>query len=482
MSILHNIFFFIVAIGVLVTFHEFGHYWVARKAGVKVLRFSVGFGKPLLKWCRRTPEGDDIEYVIAAIPLGGYVKMLDEREGDVAEADRKRAFNNQSLVKRSAIVFAGPAFNFMLAIVLYWVVFMLGTTVDRPFVGEVDADSIAAKAGFNNRDEILLVAETPVRSWNEFRLQVLDQGLDGGTIPVRVRTEDGSETTRQLALGDMHLLEEEGDIFNRLGFNQWWPDLQPEIGGVVGQGAAENAGLQKGDIVIRVDGVEVTQWKTLVEMIRLKPNRAMQFVVLRTAGGDDAEGVARVDAGEEVELTVIPQSRKVKTTEKTANKTVETETEQGYIGAYQHIPESVRQQLIAHIEYSPVEAAEKAVVKTWDMSSLTLRVLWKMVSGEAALSNISGPITIATYAGVTASIGLVAFLSFLAVISVSLGVLNLLPIPMLDGGHLFYYLIEMIKGSPVSEAFEMRGQQVGIALLALLMSIAIFNDIQRLVQ
>ena len=480
MDILHNIFFFIVAIGVLVTFHEFGHYWVARKAGVKVLRFSVGFGKPLLQWKRRTAEGDDIEYVIAAIPLGGYVKMLDEREGEVSEADRKRAFNAQSLAKRFAIVFAGPAFNFMLAIALYWVVFMLGTTVDRPFVGEVDANSLAAKAGFENRDEIMMVADTPVRSWNEFRLQVLDQGLSGGTIPIQVRGEDGTETTRQLALGGMHLLEEEGDIFNRLGFNQWWPDLQPELGGVIEQGAAENAGLQKGDIVIRVDGVEVTQWKTLVEMIREKPNQAMQFVVLRAIDGDD--GLLKEGAEKEVELTVIPQSRTVKTTEKTPNKTVETEVEQGYIGAYQHIPESVRQQLIAHIEYSPLEAAEKAVVKTWDMSSLTLRVLWKMVSGEAALSNISGPITIATYAGVTASIGLVSFLSFLAVISVSLGVLNLLPVPMLDGGHLFYYLIEMVKGSPVSEAFEMRGQQVGIALLALLMSIAIFNDIQRLVQ
>lgn len=456
MSIIHNIFFFIVAIGVLVTFHEFGHYWVARKAGVKVLRFSVGFGKPLFSWRKTTAEGDEIEYVIAAIPLGGYVKMLDEREGDVSDAEKKRAFNNQNVSRRIAIVFAGPAFNFILAVFLYWVVFMLGSTVDRPFVGEAEPGSIAASAGFEVQDEVMLVGDDPVNSWNEFRLEILDQGLDGGDLQITVRGQDNIEYIRILSLGDMHLLENEGDIFKHIGFNQWWPRLKAEIGGVVEKSAAEDAGLRKGDIFLQADGVEIDQWTSLVEMIREKPNKAMQFVVLRN-------GVEEI-------VTVIPQSRKTK------------DGEQGIIGAYQHLPAEVRQMLISHIEYSPTEALMKAGVKTWDMSTLTLRVLWKMVSGEASLSNISGPITIATYAGVTASIGLVSFLSFLAVISVSLGVLNLLPVPMLDGGHLFYYLLEIIKGSPVSEAFELRGQQVGIAILGLLMSVAIFNDIQRLVQ
>ncbi|MDT8281811.1 MAG: RIP metalloprotease RseP, partial [Gammaproteobacteria bacterium] len=331
------------------------------------------------------------------------------------------------------------------------------SNVDRPYVGETDAGSAAAKAGFQVEDEVLKVGDAAVTSWNDFRLEILSQGLNGGDVPVTVLDAEGQEQTRILDLGDQHLLEDEGDIFDSIGFNQWWPVLPAEIGGVLEKSAAENAGVQQGDIIVRVDGVEISQWRSLVEIIRQKPGTAMQFVILR-------------DANEKT-ITVIPQSRETEEGE-----------QQGYIGAYQHIPESVRQQLVVHLEYSPLQAAAKALIKTWDTSSLTLRVLWKMVVGEANLANISGPITIATYAGATASIGLVSFLSFLAVISVSLGVLNLLPVPMLDGGHLFYYLIEIIKGSPVSEASEMLGQKVGIVLLALLMSIAIFNDIQRLVQ
>ncbi len=461
MSVLHNLFFFIVAIGVLVTFHEFGHYWVARKSGVRVLRFSVGFGTPVLRWEKRTRDGDRIEYVIAAIPLGGYVKMLDEREAPVEATERDRAFNNQPVTTRAAIVAAGPVFNFILAILFYWCIYLYGTTVDRALVGEVTPGSVAAQSGFQPRDEVLAVNDTEVVSWNDFRLAVLEEGLDGGDIAVLVREHStGAETSRNVRLNGLALLKEEGDIIEKLGFSQWWPRLPAIIGGLVADGPAQRAGLQAGDRVRRVGEEKIESWKQLVELIRRHPGQTLDFELER----NHAVQVSRIRVGE----------RKVEQQGATVT--------QGYIGAYQHFPDELREQMVVHVQYGPVEALLRATGKTWDMSILTLHVLWKMLTGEAALANISGPITIATYAGVTAAIGVVSYLSFLAVISVSLGVLNLLPVPMLDGGHLFYYLIEVIKGSPVSQAFELRGQQIGMAILALLMSVAIFNDIQRLIQ
>jgi len=455
MSILHNIFFFIVAIGVLVTFHEYGHYWVARKLGVKVLRFSVGFGKPLFSW-RRKNDSDKVEYVIAAIPLGGYVKMLDEREGNVPAEELHRAFNRQPILKRSLIVFAGPAFNFILAVFLYWLVFVVGTTAQRPLLGESLAESIVAQAGFAVKDEILQVGTSKVASWNAFRIALIDQGLDGGQVDVKVRDVDGYELIRSLQLGETRMLEDDADIVTKLGFDMWQPSLPAEIGGVMEDGAASQAGLAKGDLIRAINATAVNEWSEIVERVRENPNTLLTFTVDRD--------------GQKVDIDVTPGVRK------------QGNEEVGYIGAYQNVPDEIRDEMIVELKYGVIESFPKAIVKTWDMSLLTLRVLWKMVTGEASLNNISGPITIAQYAGVTATIGFTTFIGFLAIISVSLGVLNLLPIPMLDGGHLFYYLIEAIKGGPVSETFEARGQQIGVMILALLMMIALFNDFQRLLQ
>jgi len=453
-DLLHNVVFFILAIGVLVTFHEFGHYWVARSLGVKVLRFSVGFGKPIFTW-RRKKGDDEIEYVIAAIPLGGYVKMLDEREGDVDESQKARAFNRQPILNRIAIVAAGPIFNFLLAIALYWIVFINGVDGVKPVIGQPEAESIAAQAGFVDEDEILSVGSTDIVTWQSFRLALIDHGIDGGSLKIKVKTADRMMVERELLIGDRHILDSDADVIQQLGFKRWNPEIPAVFGGVTDIGAAHKAGLIKGDLILAIDGQTINNWAHLVEIVQSSAEKNIEFLVSRESS--------------ELFITVTPSPRKI-------NNRVT-----GYIGAYPAIPEEVAQKSKVHIDYTVWQAFAHSIEKTWTMSALTLRVLGKMLLGEAALENISGPITIATYAGITASIGITTYLSFLAMISVSLGVLNLLPIPMLDGGHLFYYIIEFVKGSPVSEKFEEIGQQIGLSLLLMLMALAIFNDIQRLI-
>lgn len=452
-DILYNVIAFILAVGVLVTIHEFGHFWVARKLGVKVLRFSVGFGKPL--WSKKVGI-DQTEYVLAAIPLGGYVKMLDEREAEVDEAELPRAFNRQSVWARIAIVAAGPIFNFLLAIAAYWLVFILGTTGMKPIVGEVEKHSPAAVAGIASESTILDINGQAVKTWQQTRLALLDAGIDGGNIQVTVMNRD-LQVTQHDMLVDENLLSDTQDLIKKLGLSPWRPALPPVISGLSAGGAAERDGLLAQDMILSVDGKPVKSVEAWIALIQASPKQRLRV------------GLERDNRYQEIDLTPKAQL-------------ADNGDTQGVIGALMtvRISEEMKAKLEAVVQHSPIDAFTASVEKTYDMSLLTLRVLGKLVVGQADLKNISGPITIAQYAGETARLGLGTFLGFLALISISLGVLNLLPIPILDGGHLFYYLIEIIKGSPLSAEAEMFGQKIGLAILMLLMSVAFYNDIIRL--
>jgi regulator of sigma E protease len=455
LMIIESIAAFVVAIGVLVTIHEFGHFWVARKMGVKVLRFSVGFGKPL--WIKKAGR-DQTEYVIASIPLGGYVKMLDEREGEVAAEDIDRAFNRKSVWRRFAIVAAGPAFNFIFAIVAYYLIYLAGVAGIKPMVGEVANPSPAYSAGIKKQDTILSINGAETISWERARFSLLEESVDRGTITLVVQGLDMQISEKTLDLSGLRLLQDEQiDLMGELGLSMWRPDIPPIIDEVIPDGAAAAAGVMAGDEILALDGKAISNVNQWVDLIRAHPGRMLSLLVLRQ--------------GEKVTLQISPAIRE------------ENGSSYGFIGVKNRIeiPEDVRRQMKVVERYGPVGALGEALDKTWRMSWLTLKVLGKLVIGEASVKNLSGPITIARYAGMSARIGLEQFFGFLAIISISLGVLNLLPIPILDGGHLFYYLIEMLKGSPVSEFTEMVGQKIGIALLFGLMSIAIYNDLLRLV-
>ena len=451
MSILVTVIAFLVALAILIVIHEYGHYLVARWCGVKVLRFSVGFGRAL--WIRRSGS-DRTEWVIAAVPLGGYVKMLDEREGPVEQHELPRAFNRQSVWQRMAIVIAGPAANFLLAIVLYWAIFLYGVQEAKPIVGTPGPATMAAAAGFKRGETILKLNDEAVESWQDFRWRIVRLAVD--KLPARVELVDRQQHIfwRTLDFSGFDLDALEGDPLARLGLHLYRPDIPPEIGKVLPGGVAEAAGLRQGDHVETINDRAVNDWGQLVNTVRENPGKSLRLRIVR-------DGTAR-------EIALIPEV------------VVQNGERSGRIGAAPRIDPEAMRQLMTQVRYGPLAAGKMALARTWDTSVFSLRMLWKMLTGEFSWKNLSGPVTIADYAGQSAQMGLGAYLAFLALISISLGVLNLLPIPLLDGGHLMYYVAEVLKGSPVSERVIEVGQKFGLTVLLFLMAFAFYNDINRL--
>ena len=450
MQIVISILAFVVAIGVLVTVHEFGHFIVARKLGMKVLRFSIGFGKPLFIWHRKD---DPTEYVIAALPLGGYVKLLDEREGAVAEADLPRAFNRQPLPKRLAVVLAGPVFNLVFAVLAYWIIFMSGITDLKPVVGYVTPSSAAAEAGVRPGDLILSVGGKAVLSWGDVQLDLFREVLSGPGIDLSVQAPGGPERRLTLPVRDPHALTEPNQMLRGLGLSVV-PPLEPVVGEVVPNGTAAASGLKAGDRILTVEGRPVANWQDLVQILRDSPNRTL------------ALGIKRQGQLQDLALKV--------------GSVNENGANIGRVGAGgPKLPNGFYDSLKVEQRYNPVAALWQGLTRTADMSWLTLVAGWNMLIGNVSWHNISGPIDIAQYAGYAAESGLTSFLELLAFVSISLGVLNLLPIPVLDGGQVMYFAAEFLKGSPLSEKTELMGQRVGITLLVLLMGCALYNDLVR---
>ncbi len=454
---------FIVTIGLLVTIHEYGHFQVARWCGVKVLKFSIGFGKPLLT---KTFGNDKTEFVLAAIPLGGFVKMLDEREQKAeqdanpelpkihySEADLKRAFNRQSVWKRIAIVSAGPIANLLLAILLYWLLFMLGVTGTRPIIGDVAKDSLAAQASMTTGEVIQKINGEPVSSWQEARWILFEESLESKSVEIEAISQNNELFQHTLSFAGIDN-DNEIDVLKKVGLQEFRPNIPAVIGEVLAGSPAAQAGFKANDKILSIDGVTINNWEQVVNIIKASPNKKLWFET------------------ERVQKTM----RIVATPEKIQDNGENI----GRMGAAVKIDQKELDKLLVEFNYSPLVSLQKAATKTWDTAIFSLKMLGKMLVGQVSLKSISGPVTIADYAGKSANMGLKNFLSFLALVSISIGVLNLLPIPVLDGGHLMYYMIEIFKGSPVSENIMLVGQKIGFAVLGLLMTLAIFNDFNRL--
>jgi regulator of sigma E protease len=452
MKILIFIAAFLVAIGILVAVHEFGHYWVAKKLGFKVLRFSIGFGKPLLM--RVGGDPDRTEYCVAAIPLGGYVKLLDEREGDVHPSELHRSFTRRPVWHRIAVLLAGPAMNLIFASVLYAVLAMVGSQIVKPVVGQVRQGSPAAVAGLQRGDEIVGVGDRKVDDIEDLQIALIREFSGEGVVPLHIR-RNGSEKNVTLRVTEDRLaLTEPGRLLPGLGFEPATWNAKTVIQDAPQDSAGFRAGLRAGDQLLSVDGQPVVNMMDFQSMVSSAPGRDISIEVER--GGARLRMVATV-------ARVMEAGRPV-----------------GRLGIM--LQEGTRvwpPGLVGVRRSGPLDAVLVGVQKTWDMSLLTVQMLWRIVTGQVSAKNISGPISIAEFAGISAYLGVTAFLAFLAIISVSLGVLNLAPVPLLDGGQIVYQLVEAVKGSPLSERAQNFGQQVGIALLVVLMSLAFYNDISR---
>jgi regulator of sigma E protease len=451
MTLLHTIAAFVIALALLIVVHEYGHYLVARLCGVRVLRFSVGFGRPLLTWRR---GADATEWVIAAVPFGGYVKMLDEREGPVAPHELGRAFNRQSVWRRILIVAAGPVFNFIFAIAVYAGLFVHGLPEARPVVAEPPAGTPAHAAGLQSGDTVQAIDGAPIATWQELRWRVVQGALQRETLRLEVIGERGHLAVRALELGGFPADEIEGDALDRIGLRLYRPPLDPVLGQIVPGGAAERAGLAAGDRVTDVNGRRIAHWSDLVSVIRSHPGESLRL---------------RVERGlQTLQIEVVPET------------TTAGSERVGRIGAAPRIDPEQAERILVRIQHGPLTALAKGAEKTADIAWFSLKMLGRMLLGQVSWKHLSGPVTIADYAGQSAQMGWVSYLTFLALISVSLGVLNLLPVPLLDGGHLMYYALEIVKGSPVSERLMELGQRVGLALLLFLMAFAFYNDLNRL--
>lgn len=447
LNILGSVWWMIVTLGILVTFHEFGHFWVARRCGVKVLRFSIGFGNAIKSWYGK----DGTEYCVAWIPLGGYVKMLDAREGEVDPADSPREFTGKPIWQRILIVLAGPGFNLIFAVAAFWAMLVIGKPDFQPLVGDVT--HLAAKAGVQRGDRVLSVDGHAISNWTDLGLALASAAQTRQPTPLKVRTPSGDVHSRVLHFDKLPAHPSDQTIVEQTGMMPLQRSLPPVVGKLVPDSAAEAAGLKPGDRVVSINGTAISDWNQLTDTTRKDagPDHRLALVVMRDG--------QRMSISLQPRLTSEPDGSKV-----------------WAIGIYAK-PGTAAYDTV--LRRGPLAAVPAAIEQMWDLTAATVKMLGHMLTGSASLSNLSGPISIAQYAQTSAEMGPAWFLYFLGIISLSLGIMNLLPIPILDGGHLLYYLIELVKGSPLSERAMAAGQYMGMALLVMLMGLAFYNDILR---